>query len=57
MARQPEDNTLGGRVNRYARVSTSIGTIAARIGAACRAPGGAGLDGMSGLAHAYTVCR
>ena len=33
MARQPEDNTLGGRVNRYARVSTSIGTIAARIGA------------------------
>ncbi len=33
MARQSEDNTLGGRVKRYARVSTSIGTIAARIGA------------------------
>ena len=31
--RQSEDNTLGGRVKRYARVSTSIGTIAARIGA------------------------
>ena len=31
--------------------------FAARIGAACRAPGGAGLDGMSGLAQAYTVCR
>ena len=25
--------------------------------AARRAPGGAGLDGMSGLAHAYTVRR
>ena len=33
MARRSEDNTLGGRVKRYARVSTSIGTIAARIGA------------------------
>ena len=31
--RQSEDNTLGGRVKRYARVSTTIGTIAARIGA------------------------
>ena len=33
MARRSEDNTLGGRVKRYARVSTTIGTIAARIGA------------------------
>ena len=33
MARQSENNTLGGRVKRYARVSGSIGTIAARLGA------------------------
>ena len=31
--RQSENNTLGGRVKRYARVSGSIGTIAARLGA------------------------
>ncbi len=33
MAPAREDSTLGGRVRRYARVSASIGGIAARIGA------------------------
>ena len=33
MARKGEDNTLGRRVRRYARVSGSVGGLAARIGA------------------------
>ncbi len=33
MAGSREDNSLAGRVRRYARVSSSVGAIAARFGA------------------------